>query len=48
MTKYFVATGRVGAFPYDMLRYDRCWPTGAGDVNAGFHNPLDVKDIVEI
>ena len=27
----FTMVGR-GIFPMDMLRYDQCWPEGAGDV----------------
>ena len=31
-TRYeYVVTGR-GEFPWDMLRYDRCWPMSSSDV----------------
>jgi len=29
----FAVTGR-GDFPWDMLRFDECWPTGIEDGNA--------------
>lgn len=28
--RYFTVTGN-GAFPYDMLRYDQCWPTSEAE-----------------
>ena len=31
-TRYeYIVTGR-GEFPWDMLRYDRCWPMSSSDV----------------
>lgn len=28
--KFFTVAGR-GQFPFDMLRYDQCWPVGSDD-----------------
>ena len=36
---WFVVSGS-GTFPYDMLRYDECWPTGdTSELSICSHDP---------
>lgn len=49
MTKVhrFVVAG-LGSFPFDMLRYDQCWPEGQDDVGNLFNKFLAKREIRKI
>lgn len=42
--RFFVVCGR-GAFPFDMLRYDCCWPTRSEDAARLQHDNREFRNI---
>lgn len=43
----FVVKG-IAAFPFDMLRYDQCWPAGSEDVNKLFNDLFAKREMREL